>query len=170
MKNAMAACGIALAMGVPTDKDHCNCPRFQAVEHRIDVTEKHGVRFYNDSKGTNPDAAIKGISAMTCLTLLNRGGYDKDASYDAWIESFHGKVKKLVFDRADERKDCCVCKGARLYGYYSVRELRGSRGCLLSECERGGCGAVVSGLASWGMFSDYEERGRIFKECVYALP
>ena len=70
---------------------------FQAVEHRIEyVTEKRGVKFYNDSKGTNPDAAIKGIQAMNRPTLLIGGGYDKQSEYDEWIESFDGKVKKLV--------------------------------------------------------------------------
>ena len=72
-ENAIAACGMALAMGILTIHPAA-LRRFQAVEHRIEyVTEKHGVRFYNDSKGTNPDAAIKGISAMNRPTLFDRG-------------------------------------------------------------------------------------------------
>ena len=68
-----------------------------AVEHRIEyVTEKNGVVYYNDSKGTNPDAAIKGIQAMDRPTLLIGGGYDKQSSYDEWIEAFDGKVRFLV--------------------------------------------------------------------------
>ena len=67
---------------------------FRAVEHRIEyVTEKNGVVYYNDSKGTNPDAAIKGIQAMDRPTLLIGGGYDKDSSYEEWIEAFDGKVR-----------------------------------------------------------------------------
>ncbi len=59
-----------------------HCATFQAVEHRIEyVTEKRGVRFYNDSKGTNPDAAIKGIQAMDRPTFLIGGGYDKQSEY-----------------------------------------------------------------------------------------
>ncbi|MEC4630474.1 cyanophycin synthetase, partial [Bacillus safensis] len=60
------------------------------------VTEKNGVAYYNDSKGTNPDAAIKGIQAMNRPTLLIGGGYDKESSYDEWIQSFDGKVRYLV--------------------------------------------------------------------------
>ena len=70
-ENVMAATGIALSLGVPMDKIVEVLKRFQAVEHRIEyVTEKRGVKFYNDSKGTNPDAAIKGICAMN-LSLIH---------------------------------------------------------------------------------------------------
>ncbi len=49
-----------------------------------------------DSKGTNPDAAIKGIQAMNRPTWLIGGGYDKGSSYDEWLNSFDGKVRSLV--------------------------------------------------------------------------
>ena len=68
-----------------------------AVEHRIEyVTEKNGVVYYNDSKGTNPDAAIKAIQAMNRPTLLIGGGYDKGSTYEEWIQAFDGKVRHLV--------------------------------------------------------------------------
>ena len=70
---------------------------FTAVEHRIEyVTEKNGVVYYNDSKGTNPDAAIKGIEAMERPTWLIAGGYDKESCYDEWLNSFNGKYALLV--------------------------------------------------------------------------
>lgn len=170
-ENAMAACGIALAMGVPTDKITAALRRFQAVEHRIEyVTEKHGVRFYNDSKGTNPDAAIKGISAMNRPTLLIGGGYDKDASYDAWIESFHGKVKKLVLI-GQTREKIAAC--ARAHGFTDIilcESLEEAVDVCCQNAREGDAVLLSPACASWGMFSDYEERGRIFKECVYALP
>ena len=69
----------------------------QGVEHRIEyVCEKDGVAYYNDSKGTNPDAAIKGIQAMNRPTLLIGGGYDKQSTYEEWIQAFDGKVRFLV--------------------------------------------------------------------------
>ena len=69
-----------------------NCPQshqeFAGVEHRIEyVCEKDGVAYYNDSKGTNPDAAIKGIQAMNRPTLLIGGGYDKQSTYEEWIQA-----------------------------------------------------------------------------------
>lgn len=93
-ENAMAAAGMAAAYGVPVDVIRRTLKEFQGVEHRIEyVAEKNGVVYYNDSKGTNPDAAIKGIQAMNRPTVLIGGGYDKDSAYDEWIDSFDGKVK-----------------------------------------------------------------------------
>ena len=91
-ENVMAAVGMAVSFGVPMEKIVEVLKRFQAVEHRIEyVTEKRGVKFYNDSKGTNPDAAIQGIRAMNRPTLLIGGGYDKQSEYDEWIESLTAK-------------------------------------------------------------------------------
>ncbi|RAZ94357.1 UDP-N-acetylmuramoyl-L-alanine--D-glutamate ligase, partial [Klebsiella oxytoca] len=70
---------------------------FKSVEHRIEfVATKRGVDYYNDSKATNPDAAIQGIKAMSKPTVLIGGGYDKQSEYDEWIEAFGDKVKCLV--------------------------------------------------------------------------
>ena len=104
-ENAMAATGMAAAYGVPVDVIRRTLKEFQGVEHRIEyVAEKNGVVYYNDSKGTNPDAAIKGIQAMNRPTVLIGGGYDKDSAYDEWIDSFDGKVKKLVLLGSKRKK------------------------------------------------------------------
>ena len=96
-ENVMAASAIAISFGVPVEKITEVLKHFKAVEHRIEyVAERNGVKYYNDSKGTNPDAAIKGIQAMNRPTYLIGGGYDKQAGYDEWIESFDGKVKQLL--------------------------------------------------------------------------
>ena len=91
---------------------------FGGVEHRIEyVTEKNGVAYYNDSKGTNPDAAIKGIQAMKRPTVLIGGGYDKDSEYTEWIESFEGKVKKLILLGETKEK---IAKDAEKCGVYRL--------------------------------------------------
>ena len=96
-ENVMAAVAMAYCAGVDMDSIRKSVCEFTAVEHRIEyVTEKKGVAYYNDSKGTNPDAAIKGIQAMNRPTLLIGGGYDKESSYDEWIQAFDGKVRYLV--------------------------------------------------------------------------
>ena len=79
-ENVMAASAIAISFGVPVEKITEVLKHFKAVEHRIEyVAERNGVKYYNDSKGTNPDAAIKGIQAMNRPTYLIGGGYDKQA-------------------------------------------------------------------------------------------
>ena len=83
VENVMAAIAISKAMGVPEDIILKTIRDFRAVEHRIEfVATKGGVDYYNDSKGTNPDAAIQGIRAMTKPTVLIGGGYDMESIYD----------------------------------------------------------------------------------------
>jgi UDP-N-acetylmuramoylalanine--D-glutamate ligase len=70
---------------------------FQGVEHRIEfVREVNKVYYYNDSKGTNPDASIKAVEAMTRPTVLIAGGMDKGSTFDELIEAFGGRIIKLI--------------------------------------------------------------------------
>jgi UDP-N-acetylmuramoylalanine--D-glutamate ligase len=169
-ENVMAACAMAVSFGVPMDKIIEVLKRFTAVEHRIEyVTEKRGVRFYNDSKGTNPDAAIQGIRAMNRPTFLIGGGYDKQSEYDEWIEAFDGKVKKLVLigQTADKIAEC-----AHRHGFMDTVKMEtfeeAIRYCY-EQAESGDAVLLSPACASWGMFPNYEERGRIFKEIVRNL-
>ncbi len=169
-ENAMAATGVALSMGVPMEKIRESLRAFQAVEHRMEyVAEIGGVRYYNDSKGTNPDAAIKAISAMDRPTYLIGGGYDKQSDYDEWILSFGGKVRKLVLIGQTREK---IAECARRHGFFDV-ELCGSLEEAVDLCHRnaksGEAVLLSPACASWGMFKDYEERGRVFKEYVRSL-
>ena len=144
--------------------------RFVAVEHRIEyVTEKRGIRFYNDSKGTNPDAAIQAIRAMNRPTMLIGGGYDKQSEYDEWIEAFDGKVKELVLigQTKEKIRDC-----AHKHGFMNTVLFETFEEAILYCYEHAVSGDAVllsPACASWGMFPNYEERGRIFKEIVRNL-
>lgn len=169
-ENVMAATGIALSMGVPMEKIRETLKVFQAVEHRIEyVTEINGVRYYNDSKGTNPDAAIKGIQAMNRPTYLIGGGYDKQSEYDEWIESFDGKVKKLVLIGQTREK---IAECAKAHGFSEVvlcDSLEEAIDVCHENAKSGEAVLLSPACASWGMFKNYEERGRIFKEYVRNL-
>lgn len=169
-ENVMAACAISLSFGVPMECIVEVLKRFTAVEHRIEyVTEKRGVAFYNDSKGTNPDAAIKGIQAMNRPTYLIGGGYDKQSEYDEWIESFDGKVKELVLigQTANAIAEC-----AKRHGFTNVvlcETLEEAICYCYEHATRGEAVLLSPACASWGMFKNYEERGRVFKEIVLSL-
>ena len=94
VENVLAAVGISYYMGVPVDVIRDVATSFKAVAHRIEYVDTiDGVAYYNDSKGTNPDAAIKGIQAMVAPTFLIGGGYDKGSEYDEWIEAFDGDAR-----------------------------------------------------------------------------
>ena len=169
-ENVMSACAMAISVGVPMDVIRTVLRRFQAVEHRIEyVTEKRGVRFYNDSKGTNPDAAIKAIKAMNRPTYLIGGGYDKASEYDEWIDSFDGKVKELVLigQTAEKIREC-----AHRHGFMNTMIFETFEEAILYCYEKSVSGDAVllsPACASWGMFANYEERGKIFKEIVRGL-
>lgn len=169
-ENVMAATAMALSFGVPMDKIVEVLKRFTAVEHRIEyVTEKRGVKFYNDSKGTNPDAAIQGIRAMNRPTFLIGGGYDKQSEYDEWIEAFDGKVKKLVLiGQTAEKIEKCAHKHGFMDTVCCETFEEAIRYCY-EQAVSGDAVLLSPACASWGMFSNYEERGRIFKEIVRGL-
>ena len=169
-ENVMAASAMALAYGVPLSIIRRVVKEFKAVEHRIEyVTEKHGVVYYNDSKGTNPDAAIKGIQAMDRPTLLIGGGYDKDSSYKEWIESFDGKVKYLVLIGQTKDK---IAEAARECGFHNIilaETLEEAVQICADRAQSGDAVLLSPACASWGMFPNYEVRGRRFKELVHQL-
>lgn len=169
-ENVMAAIAMAVSMKVPMEIIRKTVMEFTAVEHRIEfVTEKNGVDYYNDSKGTNPDAAIKGIQAMNRKTVLIGGGYDKGSDYDEWIESFDGKVTYLVLLGATKEK---IAECARKHGFENIIFVETMEEAV-KVCARyakpGEAVLLSPACASWGMFDNYEQRGKIFKELVRKL-
>lgn len=166
-ENVMAACGVCIAAGVPLDVIVKTVKEFNAVEHRIEfVTEKKGVRYYNDSKGTNPDAAIKAVEAMERPTVLIGGGYDKNSDYDEWIKSFGDKVKLLVLIGQTREK---IAESAKRLGFENVvicDTFEEAVKTCMDAAKPGDAVLLSPACASWGMFKNYEERGRIFKELV----
>ncbi|MDO4265611.1 MAG: UDP-N-acetylmuramoyl-L-alanine--D-glutamate ligase [Eubacteriales bacterium] len=169
-ENVMAAIAIGLKMGVPLLKVIEAVKEFKAVEHRIEfVRERCGVKYYNDSKGTNPDAAIQALKAMPGPTILIGGGYDKHSEYDDWVKLFAGKVKHLVLlgQTRDKISECC-----RKYGFTEImyaEDMDEAVKAAASYADVGDYVLLSPACASWGMFDNYEQRGRIFKDCVNAL-
>ena len=169
-ENVMAASAMAAAYGVPMDVIRKTVKEFAGVAHRIEfVCEKNGVAYYNDSKGTNPDAAIKGIQAMNRPTVLIGGGYDKDSTYEEWIEAFDGKVTYFVLLGQTKEK---IAQAARNCGFENI-VMTESLEEAVEACARlarpGDAVLLSPACASWGMFKNYEERGDKFKELVKAL-
>ena len=170
VENVMAAIALTYSMGVPLASIIATVKEFRAVEHRIEyVATKKGVEYYNDSKGTNPDAAIKGIQAMNRPTILIGGGYDKGNTYDEWIEAFDGKVKYLVL-LGQTREAIAEC--AKAHGFTNII-LADSLEEVVSICaekaQPGDAVLLSPACASWGMFPNYEVRGKQFKELVHKL-
>ncbi len=172
-ENVMAAIALCDCFGAPMEKILEAVKSFPAVEHRIEyVATRRGVRYYNDSKATNPDAAIQGIRAMQWPTVLIAGGYDKKSRYDEWIQAFDGKVKFLVLI-GQTREAIAEC--ARAHGFPPDRIVFADTFPeALDACvERAVPGDAVllsPACASWGMFPNYEVRGKLFKDYVSRIP
>lgn len=167
VENVLVAVGISYYMGVPVDVIRDVATSFKAVAHRIEYVDTvDGVAYYNDSKGTNPDAAIKGIQAMVAPTFLIGGGYDKGSEYDEWIEAFDGKVKWLVLigQTAQKIADC-----AKRHGFNSIifeENLQDAVAYCHENAVDGDAVLLSPACASWGQFDNYEQRGDMFKEYV----
>ena len=170
VENVMAAIAMSAAYGVPMANIINTVKHFQAVEHRIEyVAEKDGVVYYNDSKGTNPDAAIQALRAMPGPTLLIAGGYDKNSEYDDWVSEFEGKVRYLVLIGQTRDK---IAECAKKHGFTEImyaEDMQEAVQVCAVYADIGDYVLLSPACASWGMFKDYEERGRVFKECVMAL-
>ncbi len=166
-ENVMAAVAMAAAYGVPVEIIRKSVKKFKGVEHRIEFAgEVNGVAYYNDSKATNPDAAIRGIQAMNRPTLLIGGGFDKNSSYEEWIRAFDGKVKKLVLLGQTAEK---IAATAHRLGFDETI-LVDTFEEAVKTCARyavpGDAVLLSPACASWGMFKNYEERGDQFKTLV----
>ena len=166
-ENVMVAVGIAINLGIPMDNIRKTLLNFKAVEHRIEYVENiNGVTYYNDSKGTNPDASIKAIQAMKNPTILIAGGYDKKVIFDTWVEAFDGKVKCLILLGQTKKQ---IAKTARRHGFKNIILTETLQEAVKVSTEKAIPGDTVllsPACASWGMFTDFEQRGNLFKEYV----
>lgn len=166
-ENVMAAAAMAAAYGVPMEIIRRSVKEFRGVEHRIEfVAEIRGVAYYNDSKATNPDAAIRGIQAMNRPTLLIGGGYDKNSTYEEWIQAFGGKVKKLVLLGATAEKIAAEAHKLGFEDTILVETFEEAVKTCMRYAVPGDAVLLSPACASWGMFKNYEERGEKFKELV----
>ncbi len=170
LENIMAAIAISINMGVPVDVIRECVKKFKAVPHRIEyVNTINDVIYYNDSKGTNTDASIKAIEAMTRPTVLIAGGYDKEVSFEEWVKSFDGKVKCLVLigQTADQIEETAKQNGFE--NIIKVSSLEEAVDKCYENSEPGDAVLLSPACASWGMFDNYEQRGDMFKEFVNNL-
>ncbi len=166
-ENIMAAILMTASFGVPEETIKKAIKTFRAVEHRIEfVAEKKGVKYYNDSKGTNTDAAIKAIDAMPSKTVLIAGGYDKKSDYGEWVSHFPGKVRKLILIGQTKENIAAACEKIGFKDYVFAESFPEAVAIAAKEAKEGDCCLLSPACASWGMFKNYQERGNMFKEEV----
>lgn len=172
LANALAATAMAMASGVPAAVVRNTLRHFEGVEHRIEFTrEISGVKFWNDSKGTNVDSTIQAVRAMDRPAVLIAGGYDKHTDFTPMVqEILKSQVEKVVLigDTAQQIADTLEKCGFTAYehcGYdfdFAIRR-------AYELAREGGSVLLSPACASFDMFSDYESRGREFKRIVKDL-
>lgn len=170
LENALAACAVGYFGGIGADVISQVLRSFSGVEHRIELCDEiKGVKYVNDSKGTNPDAAIKAIEAMKENIILIAGGYDKNSEYDEFTAAFEGRVKTLLLLGTTAGK---IKAAAEKTGFTAIEILEDMEACVNEAYRIAQPGDVVllsPACASWDMYKSFEHRGEHFKECVSRL-
>ena len=165
IENALAASLLARLYGANIEAIRDTLINFYGVEHRIEYSgEVNGIKFYNDSKGTNCDSTIKAIDAMPSKTALILGGYDKGGTFDELFECIDDRIKAItvIGETAD-----LIIKTAEKFGYKNIircQTFEESIRKAFIECESGDNVLLSPACASWDMFDNFEQRGEIFKD------
>ena len=173
LENALAATAMTMAAEVPEDVIAQTLRTFKGVEHRIEfVRELDGVRFINDSKGTNADSTIKAVETMNKPTVLIMGGSDKHVDFTEMCEiikkSPYIKRVVLIGQTAQQLDETLKKVGYEAY-VHAGYDFKAAIEKAFSLAEAGGNVLLSPACASFDMFKDYEQRGAIFKEIVHAL-
>ena len=170
LQNALAAACMAILSGAEPAVVRYVLASFEGVEHRLEsVCEVRGVKFINDSKGTNPASTICAIESMESPTVLILGGYDKAADFDMLAKSFTDKIKSVVVLGQTGHKIAKALLGA---GFGAITFAKDFEGAVFSAFELAKPGYTVllsPACASYDMFKNFEERGKKFKEIAHKI-
>lgn len=167
LENALAAVAAAKAAGIGSDTIATVLKEFKGVSHRLEfVTEINGVKYINDSKGTNPDASIKALEAYCEPVVLIAGGKNKGSDFDAFAGAIKERARALVVlgQSAD-----LIAEAARARGFANIQKAVDFAEAVTLAHRSARPGEIVllsPACASWDMFKSFEERGDLFKEIV----
>ncbi|MCL5289578.1 MAG: UDP-N-acetylmuramoyl-L-alanine--D-glutamate ligase [Bacillota bacterium] len=170
LENALAAAAAGHAMGLaPADIAH-TLGNFTGVAHRLEyVATLKGVDYVNDSKGTNPDAAIKALEAYDVPIVLIAGGKNKGVSFQEFAKKIKEKVRVLITVGVHGYQ---IEDAAREQGFANIFPAQDYPQAVKLAYQQAQPGEVVllsPACTSWDMFKNFEERGELFKKLVLEL-
>lgn len=169
VRNIMAAIIACKLLNIDLDLIKKSILSFTGVEHRIEfVREVDGVKYYNDSKGTNPDSTEVAVAAMDGDVVLIAGGYDKGADFDNLIEKSKDKIKTAILfgETAEKISNSCKKSGVE---FYITEDLKKAVELARKLSSSGDDVLLSPACASWDMYKSYEIRGQHFKDLVKEL-
>jgi len=166
-ENALAAAAISLCAGVSPGIIADTLRNFPGVEHRLEfVASIGGVDFFNDSKATNTDAAMKALAAFDREIVLIAGGRDKDMDFAPWVKLFQGKVAKLILIGETAKKIASVCDNENYFSYTFANSMEEAVRLAKNSASAGQVVLLSPACASFDMFENFEQRGAIYKNSV----
>lgn len=165
LENFLAAYGICREVGVMADQFVSAYETFKKPSHRIEfVLEHQGIRYYDDSKGTNLDAVVRAVESIDRPIVLIAGGVHKGAPYTPWLKGFRGRVKKVfaIGEAAEKiKEDLCIEIPVEIITNLEQAVLRAA-----SASDSGDAVLLSPGCSSFDMFRDYAHRGNVFQAAV----
>jgi len=170
LENSLAAAAAALTAGAQPETIARVLRWFPGVEHRLElVAEINGAVYINDSKGTNPESTIKALEALPGPVVLLAGGYDKGVDFSNLAACFPNHVSHLILLGETREKMAKAAENAGLREISLVGSLQEAVELAYSIAGPGDTVLLSPACASWDMFPNYEERGRLFKQLVSRL-
>ena len=165
LANALAAATAAKILGVPNSQIAQTMSTFVGVEHRLErVLDVNGVTYYNDSKATNVDAVKVALDSFDSAIHLILGGKDKGGKFSQLLPHAQNKVKEIVaYGQASEKISVALRDAVKLEQVSSLQEA--VEVCHL-RAEPGDIVLLSPGCASFDQFTNFEERGEVFKSLV----
>ncbi len=172
LENVMGSIAISLVLGVDIPTIRKTIMEFKGVEHRLEfVRELNGVKYYNDSKGTNPESTLKAINSLGENIILIAGGYDKGVSFKELFNSTKERLKDVLLtgETKGQIKSELIEVGYSEDKIFSFETLKEAINFGSEIAKDGDIVLLSPACASWDMYNSYEERGEEFKEVVVKL-
>ena len=170
LENAAMASALALAAGAAQEAVAEALATFRGVEHRMEyVRTVDGVRFFNDSKATNPTAAIQALRSFDEPVVVILGGLERGDDLNALSSVLAGRARAVVALGQSALRMLAAAQDAGVAHAVRAKTLEEAVAAARALAVSGDVVLLSPAAASWDMFRSYEERGRIFKETVHML-
>lgn len=168
LSNALAALALADVLGLPLEAALGALSEFQGLAHRSEfVTEKDGVQWFNDSKGTNVGATIAALKGLPGRIVLIAGGVSKGADFSALRDVVKEKVKAVVLMGEDAQKIACAMRGT--VPLFIEKDMAAAVNRANAIAAKGDSVLLSPACASFDMYDNYQHRGNVFKAEVQAM-
>ena len=167
-ENILGAVLVALTIGVEPDVIQKTINEFKGLPSRLEqVAEIDGVAFYNDSKATNVDAAVRAVMSFDQPLILISGGRHKGADYAPLIKAAEGRVKRVIL--LGEAKQLLAASFEGIIPFSKAKDMEEAVSMSFSWANRGDVVLLAPACSSFDMFSDFSHRGRVFRAAVERL-